>query len=32
MGIPATGAMTYVVAVVGAVVLIAILRALGVFE
>jgi uncharacterized membrane protein YeaQ/YmgE (transglycosylase-associated protein family) len=32
LGIAATGAMTYVVAVVGAVVLIAILRALGVFK
>jgi uncharacterized membrane protein YeaQ/YmgE (transglycosylase-associated protein family) len=32
LGIAAAGAMTYVVAVVGAVVLIAILRALGVFK
>ena len=32
LGIATAGAMTYVVAVVGAVVLIAILRALGVFK
>jgi uncharacterized membrane protein YeaQ/YmgE (transglycosylase-associated protein family) len=32
LGIAASGAMTYVVALVGAVVLIAILRALGVFK
>ena len=32
LGIGATGMMTYVVAVVGAVILIAILRALGIFK